>query len=255
MSSAKIHGHGTEVMEDREYELKKAELALKEREVTAKEKESHVTWWKNPLIVGLIGATLALGGNIVTNILNNQASAEAERFRAQSGLVLSVIKTGGNEEDACKNLNFFVNIGWLDDPKGTIHGVCGTKGGIPTLPASSGVSVLDNVWPGSITFGVAITLNVRVEDADSHKPIEGAAVAQIIGTVSGSAVTNSVSRSAVTSAEGNAILNFVSSSDNLTVSKDGYQTVSTPVANFGVIVGAVPPTITIDLHRAPNSKH
>lgn len=112
-------------MEDREYELKKSELALKEREVSATEKEAKTSKWFNPLTIAIYIAAMGLFGNIVTNVLNNRASDKAEHVRAQSNLVLSVIKTNGNEDDACKNLNFFVNIGWLDDPNGAIHNVCG----------------------------------------------------------------------------------------------------------------------------------
>ncbi len=236
-------------MDDREYELKKADLALKEREVAAKEKESHVTWWKNPLVVGLIGAALALGGNIATNILSNGASAEAEHFRAQSNLVLSVIKTNGNEDDACKNLNFFVNIGWLDDPNGTIHNVCGKKGkdGVPTLPvASDPIGAVGGAMTGLFSPALAvITLNVIVEDADSHEPIANATVTQ---------VTGSTSRSVVTDAKGNAILNFVSSNDSVTVSKDGYMPKTESLTHSGLTSLALP-SITVDLHRAPKSKH
>ncbi len=65
-------------MDDREYELKKLEIDLKEREVAAKEKETRGSWWKNPLVVGLLGTAVALTGNIATNILSNRASASAE---------------------------------------------------------------------------------------------------------------------------------------------------------------------------------
>jgi len=240
-------------MEDREYELKQAEVALKEREVaarerevTAKEKESHVTWWKNPLIpliVGLIGAALALAGNIITNVLSNRASDKAERVRAQANLVLSVIKTNGNEEDACKNLNFFVRIGWLDDPNKAIHNVCGTKGqgGVPTLPAGGagdGASAVGGGL-GLPTYGVGSILIVRVEDADSHEPIDGAVV-QLAGISFGSALTN---------AKGEALLNFVYPSESLTVRRDGYRTETQFLSQS--VMSKIFPIITIDLHRVP----
>ena len=126
-------------MDDRKYELKKAELILREREVAAKEKEGKASKYFNPVTIAIYVAAIGLFGNILTNYSTNKASGEAEHFRAQSSLVLSVIKTNGNEDAACKNLNFFVQIGWLDDPKGTIHARCGKRGesGVPTLSASS----------------------------------------------------------------------------------------------------------------------
>jgi hypothetical protein len=256
-------------MDDREYELKQLELTLKDREVTARErevaakdKEPHVPWWKNPLIIGLVGAILALGGNILTNILTNRASAEAERVRAQSSLVLAVIKTNGNTADSCGNLIFVVNIGLLDDPNNAIRNICGTKGGVPTLPAS--VTEQGNISNGLISplsqpsFGFATTLNVRIEDAISHEPVANARVdvqaPQPLITISGTLGATPQVRSTATDATGLTTLSFVSTYDTLTVSKDGYitQTVSLAQASLNTLAA---PTVTIDLHRAPTAKH
>jgi hypothetical protein len=256
-------------MDDREYELKQLELALKDREVTAREREvaakervPRVPWWTNPLVIGLIGAALALAGNIGTNILSNRASAEAERVRAQSGLVLSVIKTGGNEDDACKNLNFFVRIGWLDDPNGAIQKSCGEKGGngVPTLPASTVIE--GNISNGLIpisqpSFGIATTVDVKVDDATSHEPIANARVdvqaPPPLMTISGTLGANPQVRSTATDANGFTFLNFVSSYDTLTVSKDGYITQTASLAKVGLNT-LTTPTVTIDLQRAPAAK-
>jgi hypothetical protein len=269
-------------MDEQEFELRQTELILREREViarerevSAKEREPHPSRWTNPLIISLLVGALALGGNIWTNISNNKASAEAEHFRAQSNLVLSVIKTNGNDEDACKNLNFFVNIGWLDDPKSAIHGVCGTKGGVPTLPATSGA--VDNGGYGSggfgaggygglPWFGTATNLTVRVEDADSHQPIADAKVNleqwqppsrllqpnPILGQPQGT-TENKVVQSTTTGATGDATLNFVSSIDSLVASKDGYESVTKPASQLGALPLAGG-TATIDLHRVPTPK-
>lgn len=105
-------------MDDREYELREREVAAREREVTAKENEGKTSKWFNPVTIAIYVAAIGLFGNILSNYSNNTASASAEHGRHQSDLVLSVIKTGGNEVDSCKNLDFFVRIGWLDDPNG-----------------------------------------------------------------------------------------------------------------------------------------
>jgi hypothetical protein len=256
-------------MDDREYELKQLELALKDREVTAREREvagkeqmPHTLWWKDPLIVGLVGAILALGGNIATNILTNHASAQAERVRAQSNLVLAVIKTNGNTADSCGNLIFVVNIGLLDDPNNAIRDICGTKGGVPTLPASASVEQ-GNTTNGLISpisqpsFGIATTLDVKVDDATSHEPIANARVdvqaPSSIISVSGTLGANPQVRSTATDANGFTFLNFVSSYDTLTVSKDGYITQTASLAQVGLNT-LTTPTITIDLQRAPAAK-
>jgi hypothetical protein len=249
-------------MNDREYQLKQAELGLKEREVSAREREvsareneSHIDWWKNPLILSVLGATLALLGTIFTSYCNNRAANTAEHLRAQSSLVLSVIKTNGNEEDACKNLNFFVRIGWLDDPNGAIHNSCGTKGegGVPTLPASSGGSGNDTTFGLSQPFGIAATLSVRVEDADSHEPIANAKVD--LEKPQGNLLPASpVTQSVVTDTNGLATLNFVSSYDSFTVSKDGYGTTKQPLDQVNLSSLSSIHLVTIELHRTPQSK-
>jgi hypothetical protein len=248
---------GAEVMDDREYQLKQAELVLKEREVSAKEKEGKTSKWFNPVTIAIYVAAIGLFGNIYTNYSNNGASDKIERVRAQSSLVLSVIKTNGNEDDACKNLNFFVKIGWLEDPNGAIHNVCGAKGegGVPTLPAvEAGGSGGDKSgygqggygqggYGGKQKFTVIAHLPVRVEDADSHEPIENAKIIR---------VEDSTSRPAVTDAVGITELDFVNSRTNITVTKDGYErTTLNPLAQLGKSESA----LVVRLHRAATSKH
>jgi hypothetical protein len=238
-------------MDDREYELKKSELALKQREVAArerevatKEKEGQTSKWFNPVTIAIYAAAIGLFGNILTSNANNTASEKAEHLRAQSDLVLQVIKTG-NTVDACKNLSFFVNIGLLDDPKGAIHNVCGTKGegGVPTLPADSGGGGSSDFGDGLLRFGIkppfgiAATLVVRVEDADSHEPIVNAKISR-----------EDSSRSETTDATGTAVLNFISSQTRLTVSKEGYE--STTGYPY-ILSKPSQSSLTIDLHRAP----
>ncbi len=151
-----------------------------------------------------------------------------------------------------KNLDFFVRIGWLDDPNGAIRNVCGKKGegGIPTLPAttiSGGGGGYGQGGYGQGGYGGAFQqwgaiygLAVRVEDADSHGPIENAVVE----------ATGLTSRSAVTSGQGIAILSFALPSEKLTISKDGYDTFSEPIAQSGLTPTAFQ-MITVDLHRSP----
>jgi hypothetical protein len=267
-------------MDEQEFELRQTELILREREViarerevSAKEQEPRPSRWTNPLIISLLVGALALGGNIWTNISNNKASAEAEHFRAQSNLVLSVIKTNGNDEDACKNLNFFVNIGWLEDGKGAIHNVCGTKGGVPSLPASStGALESGGYGSGGFTaggYGVglpwigSIPLTVRVDDADSHVPIANAKVdletikfnpvASIVAEQNTFGTSSTAVYHFTTDEVGDAALN-VSSSDNLIVSKDGYEGVTKRISEFGLSPqnGGI---VIIDLRRVSKPKH
>jgi hypothetical protein len=258
------------MMDDREYELKRLELALKDREVAAREREVAAkeresgSKWTIPLVVGLISTALALIVNIITTGLNNRASERAEHRRAQSNLVLSVIKTGGNEDDACGNLTFFAKIGLLDDPNLSIQKTCGNKGEgrVPTLPVNASVEQ-GNTSNGLISplsqpsFGIATTLDVKVDDATSHEPIANARVdvqaPPLLMTISGTLGANPQVRSTATDANGFTFLNFVSSYDTLTVSKDGYITQTASLAKVGLNT-LTTPTVTIDLQRAPAAK-
>jgi hypothetical protein len=275
-------------MDDHEYELKQVELTLKEREVaarerevTAKEKECNISKWFNPLTIAIYVAALGLLGNILLNILSNHASANAEHVRAQSNLLSTVIKTNGNDEVTCKNLIFVVNIKLLDDPDGAIQKLCGTKGGVPTLPASSLVdaggasatgaaSAMGGVLSSGQWFGLASTLTVRVEDADSHEPIANAKIeveevkfdiSQLTGAAKLSDLAsgttsraNTVVGSTSTDSVGDAHLNFITSLDTLDVSKDGYESLTKPMSQSGLSGYTNNPTLLIDLHRTPKSQ-
>jgi len=230
------------MMEDREYELKHADLALKEREVAArerevaaKEKEGKTSTLFSPLTIAIYVAAFGLLGNIITNILNNRASDKAERLRAQSNLVLSVIKTNGNEIEACENLNFFVNTGWLDDANGAIHKVCGTNSGVPTLPN-----------PASPVAGIGV--DIIVKDADSHKPLYNAIVRISRYDLDGSWHSDVQFTDTGGTAES---VYFVSLRDTIEVSKDGYETKRIEVIQF---LFRYHSPVTIELHRVPKAK-
>jgi len=120
----------------RELDLKEREIAAKEREVAAKEMDLQRSRWINPMVLGLFAAALGLVGTILVARVNNQNSQDVERLRSQSNLVLEAIKTG-SPDAACKNLTFFVNLGLLDDPSGTIRKACiSAPQGPPSLPAA-----------------------------------------------------------------------------------------------------------------------
>jgi hypothetical protein len=218
-----------------------------------------------------------LFANIYTARKNSEGTEKAEHVRAQSSLLSSVIRTNGNTVDSCSNLIFVVSIKLLDDPDGSIQRVCGTKGGIPTLPASSSGAAEGSGGYGSGGFGVGgygvdglgigtiATLRVRVDDADSHEPIADANVnveqpqlasvflvqhpTPILGQPQGGKVVQSTA----TNPTGEAVLNFVSSFDSLAVSKAGYESVTAPMSQFGLAAprGA---TVIVDLRRVPTSK-
>ena len=114
----------------RELDLKEREIAAKEREVTSKEREVaskedelRRSRWLNPIVVGLLAATVGLLGNMGVAYLNNQNSQHLEHIHAQSSLMLEIIKAQ-TPEAACKNMTFFVGLGLLDDADKTVRNQC-----------------------------------------------------------------------------------------------------------------------------------
>jgi hypothetical protein len=119
-----------------ERKAKEAELALREREVAVKESEVQRSRWLNPLVIGLFAAAIGLVGNIIVAGYNNQNLLQLERLRAQSSLIVQAISTG-NVDTACKNLLFFITLGLLDDPNGTIRQCTSSPSTTPVLPGNT----------------------------------------------------------------------------------------------------------------------
>jgi len=117
-----------------ESEQKSRELALKEREVVARETELRRARWLNPVFLGLVGATVGLFGNLVVAFIGNRNTQQIEHSRAQSSLIVQAVSTG-DAKAACKNLLSFIRLGLLDDPKGTISQCETGLGTIPVLPS------------------------------------------------------------------------------------------------------------------------
>jgi hypothetical protein len=106
----------------RELDLREREVAAREREIAAKEAEINKSPWLNPLVIGLFVAALGFMGNAVVALLNNQTTQRVERFRARSNLVIGAINT--DQQKACNNLLFLVNLKLLDDTDSAVKQVC-----------------------------------------------------------------------------------------------------------------------------------
>jgi hypothetical protein len=175
-----------------DYALKQRELDIKEREVKIKEAELTRSRWLNPTVIGLFAAALGLIGNVIVAGYNNSNSEKLERERAQSNLILESIKTG-NSQSACKNLVFFVQLGLLEDPKGSIRSCVSAPLNSPVLPSNIGANP-GTTNPGSNPNKIESTnitpLGGRVSDRSGHA-ISGA---QVHSDDAATAVTDSNGR-------------------------------------------------------------
>jgi hypothetical protein len=102
-----------------EYELRKRELAIKERD----ESRSR---WSSPLVLAVLAAATAALGNAAAIWLNgieqrNLETTKTEQARileeskAEAVRILEVIKTGNNSDKAAINLKFLLDAGLISD--------------------------------------------------------------------------------------------------------------------------------------------
>lgn len=169
------------VPRDRELGLRERELAareceLKAREETLKSREETLkgSTWTNPLFLALCAAAIALIGNFVVALTNNYSNQAAEKQKLQSNLILEAIKT--SQDNACKNLTFFVSLKLVDDAGGAIKDVCQPDSRqAPSLPPIGTFhSILNSETADPFSaFGPIVGI---VQDAETGRPIDGARV-------------------------------------------------------------------------------
>jgi hypothetical protein len=137
-------------LKESELTISREELAIKKHELKLKEEDQRYSRWLNPVFLGLAAATLTLLGNIYVTHQQSKAATEQEetrsknlllqaRAKAQSDLILEAIKTGDTTK-AANNLEFFVKLGFIDDPDGRIAAYLSSGKDIPVLPSSSGAT-------------------------------------------------------------------------------------------------------------------
>lgn len=156
-----------------EGDLRRADLALREREIHAKESELQRSRWLNPTVVALVGATVALCGNVFVAWYNNQAARKAahDHFQSeqvaahnqfQSELILRAVSTG-DYDSACKNLINMINLHILDDPNGSMSKCAQVPSNIPVLPPESKTYIppLDMNSSAQTSMNVTVTREDR----------------------------------------------------------------------------------------------
>jgi hypothetical protein len=93
------------------------------------------TRWSSPAVVAIFTAALGLFGNLIVALINDFNAQELAERTAQTNIILQGTDTNGDLQRACNNLDFFVSVGVLLDPKGQIvDGICNKPvGGIPLV--------------------------------------------------------------------------------------------------------------------------
>ncbi len=109
-----------------------AEIAIREREVAVLEREQATreselelernkakrSGWLNPLVIAVIAAAVAAGGNAYIADLNGKQQRALEEEKAEQTRILEMIKTG-DPDKAAENLQFLLDAGLIvsDDIK------------------------------------------------------------------------------------------------------------------------------------------
>lgn len=97
-----------------DYALRARELDLKERELGLREREHNRGRWSNPLVVAILVAGLAAGGNAVVSLVNGQQAFRLEKVKQDATLILESIKTY-EPDKAAGNLRLLVDVGLISD--------------------------------------------------------------------------------------------------------------------------------------------
>jgi len=72
--------------------------------------------WRSPLVVAVLAAGAAGLSNAGVTYLNGQNERALEASKAETTLILEMIKTGGNPDRAADNLRFLVDAGLISEP-------------------------------------------------------------------------------------------------------------------------------------------
>lgn len=157
-----------------DYSFRERELALHNRALELKEADQRESKWRNPLIVAVMAAAVAIAGNaIITYIQNRETDKLAQekigadfklaQAKAQSDLILEAIKTG-DPEKARANLRFFIQAGLIEDPRGKIQQWISSKDlPSPSLPSPS-TNIRSLGLPSRHVSGTVL-------DAETQRPI------------------------------------------------------------------------------------
>ncbi len=88
------------------------ERHFRERELALREREQSASRWKSPLVVAIIAAAVAAGGNALVAYTNNDAQRKLDAQQSEEARILQMIKTG-NADTAAANLRFLLQAGLI----------------------------------------------------------------------------------------------------------------------------------------------
>ena len=125
-------------------------------EIVADEEQQRASWLKdwNPIVVAIIGATLALLGNVLVGAIEARNAIVLEQEQLQSSLILEAVKSGDPEE-AADRLLFLAEVGLLERNKEELLAYIERNNRVPSF--SEPIATLDEDDPyREISSGVGL---------------------------------------------------------------------------------------------------
>ena len=120
-----------------ELRIKEAELQIRRQEIEKSiQSNKHLNWSAIvPIITVIVGGLLTFWSSERSAYNQRNNELILERQKSQTSLVLEAIKTGDRDK-AAQNLKWFVQVGFLDDPHGTIAKLV-KEDNLPVLPSQN----------------------------------------------------------------------------------------------------------------------
>ncbi len=118
-------------LRQQEIDLKRLGQKSQEDEIKLKREELDRSRWSSPLVVAILGATLAGGLNLIVNVLSAsdqrrlddgraRATADLEKEKAEAARILEVVKTG-DPDKAADNLKVLLDTYLITDKDTRVH--------------------------------------------------------------------------------------------------------------------------------------
>lgn len=136
---------------EREIRVKEREQECAEKELEFKQSEQFLSKWTNPLVVAILAAAIAAGGNAWVAYWNGSSARQLETLKGEQTRILEMIKTG-NPDKAAENLKFLLDAGLIQDTSTSKQVTLFLKnrrpGSGPSLPVASRNIVEERVAVG-----------------------------------------------------------------------------------------------------------
>ncbi|KDB10269.1 hypothetical protein LIG30_0798 [Burkholderia sp. lig30] len=100
---------------DREVSVQEKAQSTQEAQLDLQRKEQAASRWRSPLVVAILAAAAAAGGNAILAYTNAHLQRAADSQKSEQARILEMIKTD-NPDKAAENLQFLLDSGLISEP-------------------------------------------------------------------------------------------------------------------------------------------